>query len=240
MNATPARQTRTFTARNGTTVESHLTTPQATEICKSRYDSFSTDLARKAARYTPTDQQEAWLHIKAIQWLDGAKSEQNRLATAKVLNVVGIIRLLEKAKDSGLKLPGIRIALDRQRSIKLTVAGGRARIPGSINILRGRDWFGRIRLDGTLDLKSTTPDWVTQLLVEFAADPITVARRYGRLTDSCSFCGKDLSDDRSTKVGYGPTCASRYQLPWGDGKTEMPDDAPESKRDRDVRYATGR
>lgn len=41
------------------------------------------------------------------------------------------------------------------------------------------------------------------------------AKAYGDATDHCVFCGRALEDDRSTTVGYGPTCAARYALPWG-------------------------
>ena len=52
-------------------------------------------------------------------------------------------------------------------------------------------------------------------LKAFAADPETVAAQYGSLTGNCCFCGRKLTDDRSTNVGYGPVCADKFGLNWG-------------------------
>jgi len=39
---------------------------------------------------------------------------------------------------------------------------------------------------------------------------------YGIKTGNCCFCSKELTDHRSVEAGYGPICAERYGLPWGD------------------------
>ena len=43
---------------------------------------------------------------------------------------------------------------------------------------------------------------------ESAAD---LGKKYG----FCVYCGHLLTTDESLKAGYGPTCASTYNLPWG-------------------------
>lgn len=37
---------------------------------------------------------------------------------------------------------------------------------------------------------------------------------FGRTHGFCVFCCRDLTDDRSLAVGYGPTCASNHDLPY--------------------------
>ena len=53
-----------------------------------------------------------------------------------------------------------------------------------------------------------------------AADgrPLTAeeAAAFGHATGVCVFCARSLSDDRSVSVGYGPTCAAKQGLPWGE------------------------
>lgn len=48
----------------------------------------------------------------------------------------------------------------------------------------------------------------------------SIASQYGALHSHCIFCSKDLTDPRSDPrqggVGYGPICAGKYDLPWGD------------------------
>ena len=49
-----------------------------------------------------------------------------------------------------------------------------------------------------------------------AADIRAAAKAYGDLTSRCTFCHLPLEDKRSTDAGYGPTCAKKHGLPWGD------------------------
>jgi hypothetical protein len=50
---------------------------------------------------------------------------------------------------------------------------------------------------------------------ELAQHPAETAAKNGKLTGNCCFCTSALTDKRSTEVGYGPTCAANYGLPWG-------------------------
>ena len=42
------------------------------------------------------------------------------------------------------------------------------------------------------------------------------ASAFGGLTGTCVFCSRRLTDERSIAVGYGPVCAEREGLPWGE------------------------
>jgi hypothetical protein len=46
-----------------------------------------------------------------------------------------------------------------------------------------------------------------------------MASKFGVTHGNCMFCRNDLTDDRSNPaqggVGYGPTCAKKFGLPWG-------------------------
>lgn len=42
------------------------------------------------------------------------------------------------------------------------------------------------------------------------------AARFGKLWGSCVFCSRLLTDERSVAVGYGPICAEKNGLPWGE------------------------
>jgi hypothetical protein len=43
-----------------------------------------------------------------------------------------------------------------------------------------------------------------------------MATAYGRRMGECCFCGLTLTDGRSIAVGYGPICAGKWGLPWGE------------------------
>jgi len=70
----------------------------------------------------------------------------------------------------------------------------------TFNTLKGRTPTQFKRIEGDIDL--------------FRQDPIGVMTAHGKKSGNCCFCGRDLTDHRSTAHGYGPICAKRYTLPW--------------------------
>lgn len=77
-------------------------------------------------------------------------------------------------------------------------------------------YFGRIDERGTFHTTPAASGSVINLVGRLGADPVTVAGEYGRLTGNCCFCGLKLTDARSTAVGYGPVCADKFGLAWGE------------------------
>jgi hypothetical protein len=167
-------------------------------------------------------------------------------AAKAVGDLSGILALFAKAKQT-LKFPAIVVGVpvllpngEWERdgegnlvfsgaSLRINVAGERAKVPGSLTVLDAdkngnnrRDWLGRILTDGTFEpgFKGNGPS-VIKRLREFAADPAKVAGEDGRLHGRCSFCRLPLKDERSTAVGYGPICAKHFGLPWGELETKL-------------------
>lgn len=133
-----------------------------------------------------------------------------------------IMALFDTALER-LKRPAITLNM-AGLDIKLSVASERASRPGTINVaepserMGERDrWFGRILKNGHFEVspRENIPQGLIAGLTRFAADPPGVAAEYGRLTGKCCFCNRALEDERSTRVGYGPTCADNYGMPWG-------------------------
>jgi hypothetical protein len=156
-----------------------------------------------------------------------AVARQNPEARS-VGDLSGITALFAKAAEH-LRYPAIVLsvpgAVGVATLIRLSVAGERARVPGSITVTEGergddgRAWLGRVLLDGTYQPAQAAngrTEAITARLRAFAAEPAKVAADHGRLTGRCCFCNIALKDERSTAVGYGATCASHYGLPWGE------------------------
>ncbi len=145
---------------------------------------------------------------------------------AVVGDLGGVLALFDRARKH-LKFPAIVLGVpDLGGGIRITVAGERAKVPGSLTVTsadRGGDgarvWYGRVLLDGSYFAASAcTPRERTEIearLRAFSADPAKVAGEHGRLTGCCCFCNRKLDDERSTAVGYGPVCADHFGLPWG-------------------------
>ena len=73
----------------------------------------------------------------------------------------------------------------------------------------------RVLRDGTYQAAGLHGEAISARLKEFAASPAKIAADHDRLTGRCCFCNTVLSNDKSTAVGYGETCANHYGLPWG-------------------------
>jgi hypothetical protein len=149
-----------------------------------------------------------------------------------------IVELFAKAGSRGLVV--FRTASDYE--FRLSVAGERSQQPGSINVtdnntggFENRTWFGRITTSGAWQpsRKVGGTEAVEAALALFNADPAKAAAEYGHSVGACCFCRRELTDERSVSVGYGPICADRFGLPWGEvpGKP-----APENKLTCDVPF----
>jgi uncharacterized protein (TIGR02996 family) len=80
-------------------------------------------------------------------------------------------------------------------------------------LLRGR--FLPARNDQTRQERPLLPV-EREFLDRMSADPVGFVAECGRDMGRCCYCNMPLEDERSKVVGYGPTCAKRWGLPWGD------------------------
>ena len=140
---------------------------------------------------------------------------------ATQLNVNGLSRIFamfDKAK-AALKRPAIRLANEAGQRLHLSLAGAASKNAGFVYVKSdsGFDspYYGKISPDGRFFGSNACPPSVEPLLQSFANDPEGIATKYGRLTGCCSFCGRKLTDKRSTEMGYGPVCADKFGLDWG-------------------------
>ena len=167
--------------------------------------------------------------LSGKQWYWVRKLAEKANATAPAATNVGdfsaVIELFKTAGEH-LKYPKVRLQLEDGSPVVLSVAGPAARLPGTVNLTDGKPygqntWFGRVdpatgawEPSSKVDAQTTTA--ITALLVNFAKDPAKVASLYGKTTGACCFCSRELTDARSVTVGYGPICAEKWGLPWGE------------------------
>ena len=214
---------RTLTTKKGRTVETELSDPQALavmrELCVAKSE-FAKSLSMKAAKYSLTYDQLAWVHILANEALGKGQPKP----TVK-LNMVGILELFTKAKTH-LKWPKIRLRTEEGHPVVLAVAGNASKYTGQVMVTDGGKfgqnvYYGRITQEGDYLPTQKSGEAVVKLLERFAVNPAKVAAEYGKLTGNCCFCRLPLTDPKSTSVGYGPICAGHYGLPWGQEELEF-------------------
>lgn len=164
------------------------------------------------------------LSDKQWYWVNRLSAPKSEPTTTQVGNVAAIVKLLDTAKQH-LKRPAILVRANNQ-DLRLNIAGSTAKVPGSINVCSVaknsdamRDWLGRVTREGEFQpsrkFDQETQTAVAMALVALANDPAKAASDFGHLTGSCCFCGRELTDERSTTIGYGPICAKHFGLPWG-------------------------
>lgn len=182
-------------------------------------NSFADSLVRQFRnRRSLSPRQEFW----AKKLAEEAENPAPKVGDGERFNFDAIMSLFQKAAEK-LKYPKVRLFVDGT-VILLSRAGERSRYRGSINVttdgpFHGRTWFGRIGSDGTLTSGRGMTEAVLGVLRAFEADPAGVAAEHGKNMGNCCFCNKLLGageDKRSVEVGYGPVCASNFNLPWGE------------------------
>jgi hypothetical protein len=140
--------------------------------------------------------------------------------------------LFQNAK-SKLKFPKIFFDLDmpegdKKRQIVLSIAGPKSKRPGVINVTSeggyaNNTYYGYVGKDGVFVPYQACDQVVIDFLTVFAADPVGVAKSYGKRTGRCCFCGDVLTTEKrengvalySVDLGYGPQCAKNWGLPYG-------------------------
>ena len=66
--------------------------------------------------------------------------------------------------------------------------------------------------DGKFRPNASAPEWLGSELQFLAADPSNTCRMYGMATDTCSCCGRTLTDPASIALGIGPICAEKWGI----------------------------
>lgn len=201
-------------------------------LLSQRDQEFANSLIAQHGRRNLTDKQMFWVRELAKR---GVAAHQASVAAHRAgqapavapdaVRAVAFSRLAELFAQAG-RHAVVVLRTSGGRDFRLSVAGERSQNPGHINVtdtsksFESRVWFGRITpAGGWVSSRKVAVDElraVEAALAEFNADPAKAAAEYGHAVGSCCFCGRELTDERSVTVGYGPVCAERWSLPWGE------------------------
>lgn len=181
---------------------------------------FASDLARQYSARGLSSKQMAWVQILVVEF-----EQYMAVDSSDVELGHNLIQRFDKAAEN-LKYPKIRFENVERGSqgigpVKFVRSGPKAKEPGSIAVTDGgrygdNVYFGRITRDGVFVTSRSCTTQVKDFVKQFEAEPAEVAAIYGKSSGNCVFCSRELTDDRSISVGYGPVCAGHYNLPWGE------------------------
>lgn len=230
--------TRTYTiTRKGEdiTFDSTLTNDEAAKVCAGMlFNTFATDIAR---RYTAMERmsgpQLGWMHYLADEQIrrDAEPEPEPQFFP-------GIYELLHRMSKRSKSKQVSRVAV-YWRTLRLSIAGDRANVPGSITVTSAekaydaRSWHGRIDSTGEMQGRRyvAVAEEVVAALRELSADPTeeTLARE-GRVSGVCCRCNAELTTEVSKTLGFGSTCAKYLGLKHGKRAATAAREADENSR----------
>jgi hypothetical protein len=215
------RMTRSLTSSKGKTVDTPLEDAYAVNLfleMPEKNNNFVSSIQADIRKGKKLSQDQlVWVHHYAIGWLT-EKTHTSQEVGSSIL--IKIAEMLEAASIN-LKYPKIRLASSDGQVITLSKSSDDSRYPNTIGVFAAeRNCFGRIEnlpnSDSAVFRKSKIcPDWVEESILHFAGNPVEGAKTFAKLTGNCCFCNTALTDKKSVGEGYGPICARRYNLPWG-------------------------
>ncbi len=200
---------RTLTTRKGKTVVTTLSDDDAhTELRKQlRFggslcgNDFARTLASRESNQLSQDQ-AIWVHILVVG--DQDRTQQD-LIPGLVLEP--IVLMMNKAAAAQKRWP--KIVLEGMTLM---------RKPSGVIVIQDGDKtkLGDIDKRGCVTRTKLLTDEHIITLRRLAASPELVASQHGIATGNCCFCARLLSTIESRSVGYGPVCAAKFDLPWGE------------------------
>jgi len=158
------------------------------------------------------------LSEKQMYWVEKLAAGPASNEPISVPDACGIFDMFDRVE---LKYPKITLRLEDGTGFKIGRAGDRSKYCGQLILTDGtrdkNNYFGRVTEEGQVYLSgkgSQYKDEILETLMELGANPEVIAATHGKVTGNCCFCNRPLSNDRSLEVGYGKTCAERYDLEW--------------------------
>lgn len=227
------RTPRRLVTAKGMEVFTFLTDAECIATLRAGHDrlsSFGRDLLTQGSLRGLSPNQWPWAHKLALELLPASCNPSVALQQAPSVapvqpaahvDLAALRSLMETAQSKGIKHPKIGFTLD-EGTLVIALAGAGSRAPGSIAVtskgsFENRTYYGRIHTDGRWEAaRGGAPAWVLVALTELAANPAGYGAAYGRRSGNCCFCSRDITTKESLHVGYGPICADKYGLPWGD------------------------
>lgn len=156
-----------------------------------------------------------WRNCKNLEAIVGvAKSDSGQMAVK--LDTSKLLALFDKARDSGIRFP------------RITVEGicifPRVNVnSGNIAFKKGILLLAEIDREGVLRWKPDAKIEERQEIAKILKSPVEHLTAVGKKYINCCFCGIDLSTNESRFAGYGPICASKWGLPWGETTISLED-----------------
>ena len=184
------------------TFTSTLSDAKVLQTLRGLRSSFAQDLARKFNKLSPA--QYAWAHKLAVDANTPAVVDVNQTSQFEAL-----FNAFEAAKGKGakrltLRFDGINVKPNRDLTA-LWITSQTEFEQGDYGMQA--KYLGKVTRSA---IDSRFSDTVRETIMSAASDPLNAAIKYGKVSGSCSCCGKELTVKESIERGIGPICARKF------------------------------
>ncbi|MFT4165525.1 MAG: DUF6011 domain-containing protein [Microlunatus sp.] len=181
---------------------------------------FASSLLKQFERKGTLSDKQAYWFQKMADTAQGVSEPPKQQAEKIVVgHLAGIKKMFDFAAKK-LKHPRMELQLPSGLQVRLNRVGDKSKNSGCVYVLtKSFDYAGKVDQQGQFFPTKNLPDKVKTELADFLRElsryPPDIASKQGKLTGRCCFCSSILTDPKSIYAGYGPTCASNFNLPWG-------------------------
>ena len=196
-------------------------------MIKSSSKNFANDLISKHGKYNLSPKQAYWVFTLMFESMGLAVPGKNKNGDngKRVIENIGNVFAMFVEAGKKLKKPGVLfpdVLPGGHSSLDVKVYPGYK--GDSLNVIVPQHYPHKVAwIDASGSLhwkygnKATTEQKqsIVALMKEFAVNPTDTVAKYGKLSNRCCFCSKNLTDPKSVDAGYGKICAGNYGLPWG-------------------------
>lgn len=171
-----------------------------------RGDSFATSLLDGFTTYGGLTEKQLNAVNNAIA--RSATRQQERVEVAPTLGegALKLVESLQNASARGLGRPKMRT---EHFDFALAPKAGNNAGFVYVKSTETGDYLGKIAPTGKFMGFRCSPEMMATL-AEVCQDPLGAAVKFGRLTGSCSCCGRKLDNKLSVELGIGPVCRDKY------------------------------
>jgi len=126
---------------------------------------------------------------------------------AAVIDLSAVEERFAAAKASGLKRPKLRVV-----GLVFSPAPAHGKNAGAIYVVSDADqYLGKVVAGEFFKSRECTEEQVAAI-VAVAGNVLEAAVAYGKVTGSCSCCGRELTDPQSVALGIGPICREKWGM----------------------------
>lgn len=198
----PAREFTVFCKGESITFESTFMDDTAWDLLYFVPGSFASSLYNADKL---SDKQLAWVHKLAVDFAAQSAPQDD----AKPSQFEGLFAAFEAAKSKGakrltLRFDGVNVKPNRDNTVLWVTSQSETEM-GEYGMKP--KYLGKVTPSGC---DSRLSDIVKETIMAAASDPLNAAIRYGKVSGSCSCCGRELTDPKSIEAGIGPICATKF------------------------------